>query len=79
MYKELRTDVFMRKCDCEKNSGNKIKVSQPGFGIGDVFILSCEADVYVITWINFQAVSFTEGTKWYNQHGTTYTKTNTHL
>ena len=63
MHKGLLAEVIMRKCDGEQNIGNKIKVSQPGCGVGGVFIRSCEADVYARTWINFRVVSFTEGAK----------------
>lgn len=63
MYKELHAEMIMRKWNYEQNIGNTIKVSQPGLGGRDDFILVCELDVYVTTGINFQDASFTERCK----------------
>lgn len=53
MYTEFRAEIIMRKWGYEPSIGNTIKVSQPGLGGGDDFILVCELDVFVTTGINF--------------------------
>lgn len=73
----VHSGSFMQKCLRENISAKYWGQQMPVSGAAGVFILFCELDVYVTTWINFQDTLFTERCEgvqaaWYhlseNQH-----------